>query len=106
MAKINIVSIIIMDKPITKKTLQENRTFFREEQERKLIQMWTQRICAEVVQKSKISDSKVYTWKNATDKAESIVPAALTDKLVTSLKACLLECKVQYIAPELTVDWS
>ena len=95
-----------MDKPITKKTLQENRTLYREEQERKLVQMWTQRICAEVVQKSKMTDSKIHTWKNATDKGDNIIPAEVAGKLVTSLQACLVECKIQYVAPNLTIDWS
>jgi hypothetical protein len=91
---------------ITKKMLQENRKIHRDDQNRKYIQHWTQRICAEVVQASKLTDNRLYTWNNTTEKNEDIVPDFLIGKLVKSLEDYIEGCKIRYANRELTVDWS
>lgn len=96
-----------MDTPlITKKMLQENRKIHRDDQNRKFIQHWTQRICTEVIQESKLTDSRLYTWNNTTEKNDEIVPDFLVSRLVKSLEDCIEGCKIRYANRELTVDWS
>lgn len=97
-----------MDTPISKRSLQENRSVYLEDQRQQFIQRVVRRIVAAVIQESKVTDAQHYLFTDLTESGtSSAFPIKYMDQLLSSLRRTFPDCVIEYRKGYgVLIDWA
>lgn len=97
-----------MTTPVSRKTLQDNRQAYLDEQIVKTVQRFTRIIYAAVIQESATSDARCYVFSDITSSDISAAfPLKHIDLLLSSLRHLFPDCDVGYVKERgIIIGWT